>query len=130
MPNNEQYYSYEAVVKNYNEALALPEQRTVRQYSPSHIFNEENSVRWNREQVQIRNAELMAEAERISAIKHNAMKEATEDVINYLYQETNTPVNILRKLFDYVRYNVLDDYRIETHIETVEEICSIFRGEE
>lgn len=130
MSNNEQYYSYEEVVKKYNEALALPDKRRVIQYSPSHIFDEEQSVRWNREQVQIRNAELMAEADRISEIKRNAIKEATEDVINYLHQETNTTVHILRKVFDYVRYDLLDDYNIQSHIEVTEEICSIFRGEE
>ena len=130
MSNNEQYYSYEEVVKKYNEALALPDKRRVTQYSPSHIFDEEQSVRWNREQVQIRNAELMAEADRISEIKRNAIKEATEDVINYLHQETNTTVHILRKVFDYVRYDLLDDYNIQSHIEVTEEICSIFRGEE
>lgn len=130
MPNNEQYYSYEEVVKKYNEALALPDKRRVTQYSPSHIFDEEQSVRWNREQVQIRNAELMAEADRISEIKRNAIKEATEDVINYLHQETNTPVHILRKVFDYVRYDLLDDYNIQSHIEVTEEICNMFKEEE
>lgn len=130
MPDNEQYYSYEEVVKKYNEALALPDKRRVTQYSPSHIFDEEQSVRWNREQVQIRNAELMAEADRISEIKRNAIKEANQDVINYLHKETNTPVHILRKVFDYVRYDLLDDYNIQSHIEVTEEICSIFRGEE
>lgn len=130
MPDNEQYYSYEDVVKKYNEALALPDKRRVTQYSPSHIFDEEQSVRWNREQVQIKNAELMAEADRISEIKRNAIKEANEDVINYLYQETDTDIYILSKLLNYVRNDLLDDYSIEGHIETVEEICSIFRGEE
>ena len=129
MSNNEQYYSYEDVVEKYNKAFALPNKIKVKKYDESHIFDEEQSVRWNREQVQIRNAELMAESNRISEIKRNAIKEATEDVINYLHQETKTPVNILRKLFDYVRYDILDNYSIEGHIETVEEICDIFKEE-
>lgn len=129
MPNNEQYYSYEDVVEKYNKALALPNKIKAKKYDESHIFDEEQSVRWNREQVQIRNAELTAESERYSEIKRKFTQEATEDVINYLHQETNTPVHILRKLFDYVRYDLLDNYSIESHIEVIEEICDIFKEE-
>ena len=129
MSNNQQYYSYEDVVEKYNKAFALPNRIRAKKYDESHIFDEEQSVRWNREQVKIKNEELMTESNRISEIKRNAIKEATEDVINYLHQETNTPVHILRKLFDYVRYDLLDGHTIESHIEVIEEICDIFKEE-
>ena len=128
MSNNEQYYSYEDVVEKYNKALTLPNKIKAKKYDESHIFDEEQSVRWNREQVKIKNAELTAESERYSEIKRKFTQEATEDVINYLHQVTNTPVNILRKLFDYVRYDLLDNYSIESHIEVIEEICDIFKS--
>jgi hypothetical protein len=56
-------------------------------YADNHIFDEEQSVRWNREEVQRRNAEVTAKYKAAVDICNKQMEEFWSDVDAYLANE-------------------------------------------
>ena len=101
-------------------------------YSKDHIFNEEMSVKWNREEV-IRQNESLKEA-RLLAMEERAkaVKEAHNAIIGYLCTAyPNISNETVAKLYHYIfNDNFCDDYRIDYVIDTCLDILGIFSGED
>lgn len=121
---------YDLVVQRFIEANELPTRSAKRKYVDSHVFDEEKSVRWNREQVAINNAEADEQSRQMVERKRAAIQTAEDNIIKYLQQETGVDPTILRKLYNYIKVEIFDDgfHYTDKHIDTVEEICEIFTG--
>lgn len=62
--------------------------KSVRKVKPDHVFDENKSVKWNREQVEINNAAYRAEVARLNTEKNKAR----EDVINMIIEKIQSEV--------------------------------------
>lgn len=70
------------------ESIKFPTKKSFGQtYDYNHIFDEEQSVRWNREEVQRRNAEVTAKYKAAVDICNKQMEEFWADVDAYLANE-------------------------------------------
>ena len=121
---------YEKIIKQFNDVYfnESPRKKT---YSLNHIFDEEKSVKWNREEVLRVNEEIKEHNSKIRELRFRALNEAENNILNYLANEYYT---ISRKkiaaLYHHI-YNEIfeDDYRIKDVIDEVEEILGIFSGD-
>ena len=64
---------------------------TVRKYSDNHIFDEDKSVKWNKEEVVRRNAELAAEMDAYRKEQSAKFREFENDVSEMLVTEYGIP---------------------------------------
>ena len=74
-----------------------------------HIFDEEKSVRWNREEVARINNEYKAEEDRLKEIKRQEIDEAEHKIHKYIVQRTNLSLAQASLVWDYV-YKKFDAY--------------------
>lgn len=123
--------NYDTVVYNYKAAQRISTVPKTKMVSKDHIFDEDKSVKWNKEQVEINNKLFQKERSLLKENRAKAIKEAYEDVTAYLQQETGIKNTTLRKLFNYIKTELVDEdtYGIECFIEVIEDICDIFKEE-
>lgn len=60
-----------------------------RRYSDGYVFDEDKSVKWNREQVEIKNAEYKAERERLIKEQDNIVQKICDDMANDILNNYN-----------------------------------------
>ena len=128
------YDRYSEVIEKFEKAYNLPTRPTQHCYNDNHIFDEEKSVKWNREEVFRRNEEIHKERQTLQTIRYKAVNDAELDIIKYLC-ELYPAINerIVKKLYNKI-FN--DSFRdrfnctIQYVIDECEEFLSIFSEEE
>lgn len=118
---------YEKVIKQFNDVY-FNESPKKKAYSLNHIFDEEKSVKWNREEVLRVNDEIKEHNTRIREQRFRAITEAHKNIINYLQNEYFTiPRKKIEKLYHHIYGEIFEDaYKIKYVIDEVEEILDIF----
>lgn len=128
------YDRYNEVINNYEKAADMPTRPKERTYSADHIFDEEQSVKWNREEVIRRNEEINKERDTLQRARYKAIMDAEEDIVNYLAD--SYPLiskEKVRKLFDKIHAKFYRDYfncTIEYVIDMCEEYLDLFSEED
>lgn len=92
----------EDIIKAYREADATPFRTSLTKYSEGHIFDEDQSVRWNKEEVARKNAEYEADDKRCKKLRNDAYNKATELAVQYVIQETGLTAEKASILFSFV----------------------------
>ena len=118
---------YEKVIKQFNDVY-FNESPKKKAYSLNHIFDEEKSVKWNREEVLRVNDEIKEHNIKIREQRFRALAEAHNNIIKYLQNEYFT---ISRKKIENLYHLIYeeifeDDYRIQDVIDEVEKVLEIF----
>ena len=128
------YDRYSEVINNYEKATDMPTRTKERTYSADHIFDEEQSVKWNREEVIRRNEQIKNDRELLMTARFKAIMDAEEDIVNYLAD--SYPLisrEKVRKLFDKIHSKFYRDYfncTIEYVIDMCEEYLELFSEED
>jgi hypothetical protein len=101
-------------------------------YFGGHIFDEDKSVKWNREEVERQNAIIRQQNKEEREARYNARIEAEKLIIDYLHQEWSSISKVkIAKLFRYIYdMHFEDNYQIERVIDICEEILEIFTQED
>lgn len=63
--------------------------RNMKLYSDGYIFNEDKSVKWNREQIKIKNAEYEAEQKRLVKEQDNIIQKICDDIADDIFNLYN-----------------------------------------
>ena len=118
---------YENIIKQFNDVY-FNEPPKKKAYPLNHIFDEEQSVKWNKEEVLRINDEIKEHNSKIREQRFKALAEAHNNIINYLQNEYFT---LSRKKIENLYHHIYekifeDDYRIQDVIDEVEEILDIF----
>lgn len=129
--DNMEYYE---VINNFEIAYNLPTRPEERPYSSNYIFDENESVSWNRQEVIRRNEKIKEAMKQLQESRYQAIKDAEEDIVKYLCESYKTvSENKVRKTFQHIYSNYYTsyfDYDIERVIETCEDILEIMMGED
>ena len=94
---DEFYESMEAYVKAMNESRF----HTTKKYNLTHIFDEDKSVRWNREEVERRNTECEEKRQIIKDKQNNAKWDFERAAIKYICEELKMDEDHAQKIFDH-----------------------------
>jgi hypothetical protein len=128
------YDRYEEVINKYEKATDMPTRPKETTYSPNHIFDEEQSVKWNREEVIRRNEQIKNDRASLQTARFKAIRDAEDEIVNYLAD--SYPLiskNKVRKLFDNIHSKFYRDYfncTIEYVIDMCQEYLEIFAEED
>lgn len=128
------YDRYEEVINKYEKATDMPTRPKENTYSANHIFDEEQSVKWNREEVIRRNEQIKNDRASLQTARFKAIRDAEEEIVNYLAD--SYPLiskNKVRKLFDNIHSKFYRDYfncTIEYVIDMCEEYLDLFSEED
>lgn len=76
-------------IENLYEAMHRPITPKTRRYSDGYVFDEDKSVKWNREQVKIKNAEYEAERERLIKESGNIIQRICDDMAKDIFEQYN-----------------------------------------
>lgn len=86
-------------IVNAYYVIKFPSRRSFGEiYTDNHIFDEEKSVKWNREEVQRRNAEVTAKYKAAVDICNKQMEEFWSDVDKYIANEFNIKLETAKGL--------------------------------
>lgn len=124
---------YEKIIKQYDEARNMPTRPAERTYSANHIFDEDKSVKWNREEVIRRNEQIKNDRDSLQRARFQAIMEAEEAIVNYLFKNyPKISKEKIRKLFDKIHSKFYRDYfncTIDYVIDMCEEYLDLFSEE-
>ena len=128
------YDRYSEVINNYEKATDMPTRPKERTYSADHIFDEEQSVKWNREEVIRRNEQIKNDRDSLQRARYQAIMEAEEEIVDYLSESySKISKEKVRKLFDKIYSKFYRDYfncTIEYVIDMCEEYLELFSEED
>ena len=119
--------NYCQVVDKYTEAQCLPD-RSEKRLLPEHfIFDEEQSVKWNKEQVQKHNQIKREEDRQLREVKVKAFEEAFQLAAEYLAHEYNISKEVGLRVFTFVRCETENIYQIDDILDYAEKLCELFK---
>lgn len=76
-------------IENLYNAMHLSATPKKRRYSDGYVFDEDKSVKWNKEQVEIKNAEYEAERKRLVKEQDNIIQKICDDIAKDILDEYN-----------------------------------------
>ena len=125
---------YEKIIKQYDEARNMPTRPAEKTYSANHIFDEDKSVKWNREEVIRRNEQIKNDRESLITARYLAIMKAEDNIVDYL-SESHPLISKekVRKLYDKIHSKFYRDYfncTIDYVIDMCEEYLDLFSEEE
>lgn len=123
------YYDiYKCLESIYNE-IKMPIESTKRD---NYVFDEDRSVRWNREQVAQYNAALKAKKESIDRIRAESLRNLDLDIIEYMLEyeaNASTPRRVIEKVLVAAQTDHDDDWwnYLSTYLSFAETIIEVMR---
>lgn len=121
--------SYCDVIDKFMEAYELPSRSDKRHLSESFIFDEDKSVKWNKEQVKKHNQARADEDKKFREAYTEAIGVANGMAGEYLAQEYQISKNVGVKVFLFAKREKDDAYQIDDILDYAEEICRLFKEE-
>lgn len=124
---------YESLIINFNAARDMPIAHHVSLFSSTHVFDEDKSVKWNREEVERQNKLLKENNLKSRMDRYQAINKATDNIIDYLTLLTrnNYSRDVIKKLFEYVyEKEYSDNHDIQQVVDICEELILIFLGDD
>lgn len=134
MAGEDAFSERDNVISQYVDACSVhvPKLKAIHD---GYIFDENKSVKWNREEVARQNQAIKKHLEICTHNKKEAIKEARENIISYLCKEypafsreqVNKVFEVVEGHFDTSIYDIVDG--ISMRLDYCEEILNIFAGE-
>lgn len=86
----------------YDEADKMPTRTDLIRYKEGHVFDEDKSVKWNKEEVARRNNLYLEDDNRVKQERRDAFNKANERAISYVMQETGLNRDKASAILNYV----------------------------
>ena len=121
-------YTVEIVKDAFNKAAHMssrPDATKFSFYKDDAVIDEEQSVRWNREEIERRNQAYVDEVSRLRQERRIAEREADSTAKSYIMQETGMNHKQATIYFDYI-YNEYHPYSIDEMINKLDQFISLY----
>ena len=118
--------NYDKVINDWVNAHNMTTFTGERTVEPDHVFDENQSVKWNREMAAKHNADVEFRRKDAKEQKYKAIKEATENAIKFIAEDNNVSYEQAEKVFKYVESNFNDCNRLQHIICHCEDILELF----
>lgn len=118
----------QAVYDEWKSISTIPDSSRFKRYVANHVFNEDQSVRWNKEEVVRRNAEYKAERDRLIALASDCCDKFKNITCSYIKEQLNFNDAQAKVLFEYASggyFYIPDD---ETVVDLIDELVSLQRN--
>ena len=99
---------------------------SIPKYRNACIFDENKSVRWNKEEVERRNSLHDEEAKRLRAEKNTMFNKLVFEVKLYIMEETKVKKAVADKIYSYL-YNEYHSYGIHEVLNHLDDLLDIFK---
>lgn len=110
------------MAEKYNSFSCKP---TGRKYKIDEVFDDEKSVRWNREEVERRNKLYEEEVKRLNTEKNKMFCEWVYSVKYYIMQETKVKQKKADKIYEYL-YREHHSYGLFNVINHLDDLLELF----
>ena len=94
-----------------------------------HIFDENKTVKWNREEVERVNNEYQEEVARLNRVKNEAYQDAIKDIIHYIMQETDLSESKADVFWNYVYSKYHSGYELFDRLDEIIEFYNSVKEE-
>lgn len=98
-------------------------------FKPNHIFDEDKSVKWNREEVERRNNNIYKQRQEDKKEKAKLYNDVEESIKKYIVQQINVTEEKAIKIYNFVFedgiYNDNDFYRLDTLLDLFKDLKNI-----
>ena len=104
---------YYDIWRNINDIYNKIKPPSEKPKSVGYVFDEDRSVKWNREQVELYNNDLAAEREEAYRVRRESLSNLDDAVIEYMHEyeaKSDTPIEVLRTVLTYARMAHEDEY--------------------
>lgn len=125
-------YDYEERIKAYENAEKLPRYSSKKKVRDDHVFDEDKSVRWNREELVRYNQAIDDENKSLAEARYKAHEEAVQGILGYLRQEHQSiSEERIKKIYYWAWEKEYDnEHRIDIVIDMADEILEIIETTE
>lgn len=109
------------------EAYNLPIRSKLPKFKEGHIFDEDKSVKWNREEVIRKNQEYEADTQKIKQVRKEAIDEAERKLQKFLieeYEYFNLSSKQIQKLYNYA-YEEYHSYGLSEILIHLDELVDL-----
>lgn len=98
-------------------------------FKPNHIFDEDKSVKWNKEEVERRNNNIYKQRQEDKKEKAKLYNDVEESIKKYIVQQINVTEEKAIKIYNFVFedgiYNDNDFYRLDTLLDLFKDLKDI-----
>lgn len=103
MDNREEYYDVDEFRTMYEEACRMKTKPDLlRRYSDGYVFDENKSVKWNREEVERLNSEYDEECKRLRSLRNSKIDEVENEIFKYISNETGLSTDKSKLVWNYI----------------------------
>lgn len=99
---------------------------SISKYSNTHVFDENKSVKWNKEEVERLNKLHNDEAARLSTEKNNLFNKFVYSVKLYIIEETKVKKITADKIYNYL-YSEYHSYGIHEVLNHLDDLLELFK---
>lgn len=107
----------------YNKFSCKPKER---KYKIGEVFDDDKSVRWNREEVERRNKLHEEEAKRLNTEKNRLLIEWIDAVYIYIMQETKVKKEKAKDIYNYL-YTEYHSYGLTEVLNHLDDLLYLFK---
>ena len=119
--------SFMDVVNKFSSAYNIPSRSEKRKLPENYVFDEDKSVRWNKEQVFNHNLAKQEEDAKFRELHNKAIGEANGLAGEYLAQEYEISKDVGVKVFLFAKREIDSFSSINEILDYAEEICELFK---
>ena len=103
MDNKEEYYDVDELRTMYEGAYCMKmKPDLLRSYKEGYVFDENKSVKWNREEVERLNGEYDEECKRLRSLRNSKIDEVENEIFKYISNETGLSIDKSKLVWKYL----------------------------
>lgn len=116
--------SWEELRSDYREAMWIARRPVGNKLPPNHIFNEDETVKWNKEKVEAYNREYDLKVAELESRREKALEKVNEDILDKICHELKISRDRASCLWEYISLTTKHD-NLEILLKKLEDLVTV-----